>query len=59
MATIFQTTFSHDIWIAIDISLKFVPTGPNDNIPSFERRQAVIWTNDGWINDAYKYTRPQ
>ena len=35
MATIFQTTFSNEnIWISIKVSLKFVPKGPNNNIPA-------------------------
>ena len=47
--------------IAIEISLKFVPKGPINNIPvigsdnclASSRRQAIIWTNDGQFTDAY------
>ena len=56
-----QTTFSsaffyENVWISIKISLKFVPKGPINNIPSFigsdnglapSKRQAIIWSNDG------------
>ena len=49
-----------DLWISVKISLKFVTTGPINNIPLLVqiiacRRswQAIIWTNDGWITDAY------
>ena len=43
------------------ISLKFVPNGPIDDIAEFgsdnglapSRRQAIIWTNYGYISDAY------
>ena len=45
----------------IDISLKFVPQGPFNNIPASgsdnglapSRRQAIIWTNDDYFTDAY------
>ena len=60
MDAISYTTFSHvftliKIWISIDISLKFVPKGPLNNIPAIgsdnglapTRRQAIIWNNDG------------
>ena len=37
----------------IQILLKFVPKGPINNIPdngfATNRRQAIIWTNDGVI----------
>ena len=46
--------------ILIKISVKFVPKGPINNIPSLvqiilapSRRQAIIWTNDGKFTDAY------
>ena len=43
------------------MSLKFVPKGPIDNNPTFglddglapTRRQAIVWTNDAKITDAY------
>ena len=41
MATIFQTTFS----ISIKISLKFVPKGPINNIPSLV--QIMAWRRPG------------
>ena len=67
MADIFQTTFSNfiflneNVWIPIKASLKFVPKGPINNIPALVqinglapvRRQAIIWTNDGYFIDAY------
>ena len=64
MAAIFQTTFWNGFsWmniyrISIKISLKFVPRDPTNNIPADNglaptRRQAIIWTNDGWVTDAY------
>ena len=47
-------TFKHiflneDVWISIEIPLKFVPKGPINNISALVkgRRQAIIWTNDG------------
>ena len=46
-----------NVWISIEISLKFVPMGQINNIPALvissdnglapSRRQAIIWTNDG------------
>ena len=46
-----------NVWISIRISLKFVPTGPINNIQSLvqivARRRAIIWTNDGQITDGY------
>ena len=50
--------WNENAWISINISLKFVPRGPINNIPTLIqvmawRRQAIIWTNDGYINDAY------
>ena len=49
---IFKRIFlNENIWIAINISLSFVPKGPMDNIPALVQimawRQAIIWTNDG------------
>ena len=47
------------MWIFIKISLKYVPKGPNDNIPALVQIivwgwwQAIIWTNDGYFTDAY------
>ena len=40
----------------MEISLKFVPEGPINNIPALIQpswRQAIIWTNDGLFTDAY------
>ena len=35
MATFLQTTFSNEnVWKSIKISLKFIPEGPNNNIPA-------------------------
>ena len=45
-----------NIWISIKVSLKFVPKGLINNIPSRTgsdnglasvRQQAIVWTNDG------------
>ena len=45
-----------NIWVTIKISLKFVPEGPINNIPTLVRIMAwrrpgdkpfIIWTNDG------------
>ena len=56
MAVVLQTTFSkwiflnEDVNISIDISLKFVPQGPMNNIPALVQIMAwrlLIWTNDG------------
>ena len=48
--------FNENVWILIKISLKFVPKGPINNIPTSvqvraapNRRQAIIWTNDDLI----------
>ena len=57
MDVIFQTTFSNafslneNVWISIEISLKFVPKGPIHDIPALV--QVIIWTNFGYITDAY------
>ena len=45
---------NENMYISINISLKFVPKGPIDNMPALvqikarrrPRRQAIIWTND-------------
>ena len=63
MAANFLTTFSNaffneNIKILIEISLKFVPQGPINNIPGIgsdtglvpARRQATIWTNGGFMH---------
>ena len=55
---IFKCIFlNENIWITIKISLKFVPKGPINNIPTLVQimswRQPgdkPIWTNDGWLN---------
>ena len=47
---IFRCIFlNENIWIAINISLGFVPKGPigSDNGLAPVRRQAIIWTIDG------------
>ena len=53
---IFKWIFlNENVWISINISLKFVPKGPINNIPNIgsgnglapTRRPAVIWTSDG------------
>ena len=53
----FKTIFLNgNIRISINISLKFVPKVPINNIPALvqpTRRQAIIWTNDGLFTDAY------
>ena len=50
-------SLNENVWIPIKISLKFVPRGPINNIPSMVQimawRQAIIWTNDGKFTDAY------
>ena len=57
--------FNENVWIFIQIPLKFVPKGPINNISALfkimasinmsTRRQAIIWTNDGQITDAYMH----
>ena len=42
---------NENVSISIKISLKFVPKGQINNIPT--RRQAIIWTKDGKFTDAY------
>ena len=56
---IFKCIFlNENEWISIKLSLKFVPnwqysiTGSDNGLGS-SRRQAIIWTNDGCITDAY------
>ena len=54
--TISQMKFSNvkflkDIWILINVSLKFIPK--SDNGLARPRRQAIIWTSDGKFTDAY------
>ena len=49
---------NENAWIPVKISLKYVPKSPINNIPTLvqimpDRRQAIIWTNDGWFTDAY------
>ena len=66
MAAIFQTTFSdafclnENIWIAINIFTELCSYGiwqyfsiGSDNGLAPVRREAIIWTNDGWFTDAY------
>ena len=52
---IFKCIFlNENIWISINISLKFVPKGTSNNSPALVlvnglapvRRQVIIWTND-------------
>ena len=51
MAAIFQMTFSNglsgneNVWISINISLKFVPRGPINNIPTL--LQVMAWHRPG------------
>ena len=49
---IFKCIFlNENFWIPIDISVKFVPKGPVNNIPDLVQIMACrldsIWTNDG------------
>ena len=42
--------FNENVWISIEVSLKFVAKGPINNIPALVQimawcRQAIIWTN--------------
>ena len=55
---IFRHIFvNRNVWISIDISLKFIPKGSNwkynsvssDNGVAPTRRQAIIWTNDALV----------
>ena len=48
---IFKCIFlNENVSIAIKISLKFVPKGPINNIPTLVQ---IIWTNGGQFSDAY------
>ena len=49
--------FKVNVLISITISYKYVANGPINNIPAVIqiRRQAVIWTNVGYITDAYMH----
>ena len=53
MADISQTTFSNvfneNVWIPIQILLRFVPKGPINNIPALV--QLMAWRLAGWTND--------
>ena len=49
---IFKCIFVNDnIWIPIGISLNFIPNDLIDNVSALvqNRRQAIIWTNDGFV----------
>ena len=37
---------NENVCISINISLKFVPKVPINNIPALVEREAIIWTND-------------
>ena len=58
---IFKYNFLNEgVWISVKISLKFVPNSEcmysslgSDNGMAPVRLQAVIWTNDGYLIDAY------
>ena len=46
MAAIFQCIFvNENVWISIEISLNFVPSGPTDNIPALV--QMMAWRRPG------------
>ena len=57
MATIFQKTFSNgfllnqNVWISINISLKFVPRGPISNIPTLVRVMAWRLPGDKTLSE--------
>ena len=58
--TFWRAFFNEDVWIPIEISLKFVPMSNwqysiigSDNGLAPSRRQAIICTNDCKITDAY------
>ena len=60
MVVIFKCVFlNENEWISLKISLKFVPKGQqysiigSDNGLAPARRQAIIWTNVGYITDGY------
>ena len=52
---------NENVRISINISLKFVPKGLINNIPTLvqivawrrPQQQAIIWNNDGYFTDAY------
>ena len=52
MADILQTTLSifffvcENIWISVNISLKFVPNGPVNNMPALVQIVAWRWPGD-------------
>ena len=54
---------NENIWILIQISMKFVPSGQTNNIPDNSlaptRLQAIIWTNDGYLIMYICVTWPQ
>ena len=62
---IFKCIFLNEsIWNSIEISLKFAPKSPINNIPALvgsdnglalTRRQAIIWTNAALFIDAYMH----
>ena len=65
---IFKCTFLNDIMlISIDISLKFVPEGPINNIPALVQIMAWRWLGDKPVSEAMMFssltdvyvTRPQ
>ena len=44
---IFKRIFPNEnVWISIDISLKFIPKGPIDNIPAMVQVMAWCWSGD-------------
>ena len=53
--------FNKNVWIFIQISLKFAPHVRMDNKLAFgpvmatKRGQAIIWTYDELVTDAYKH----
>ena len=62
LADIFKCIFlNENVLISIKISLKFIPKGPINNILTLVQimawhwlgRQAITWTNDDYITDAY------
>ena len=46
---------NENVWMSIKISLKCFPKGPIYNIPAFVQIMVIIWTNDGWVTDAYMH----
>ena len=63
---VFKYTFlNENAWILVQISLKFVPQGPINNIPGLVRimvwrRSAIIWTNDGKkLTSIFEYEEQQ